>query len=145
VVNRWSRNSADEWIGVFGGRVWRLAQTDDHLLYQVYTKQTVQDSQPPSTDQFKLVNKLQVADDKLKKEMSNHIEDIIDCRDNKSAVEDTVSSTLDATAVLPVDIHSAMLCDYMRLSVNLQSLYDDWTKRGESFFTFNVILCLSKC
>uniref|UniRef100_A0A0B6ZDW7 N-glycosylase/DNA lyase n=1 Tax=Arion vulgaris TaxID=1028688 RepID=A0A0B6ZDW7_9EUPU len=33
---RWKKNSAGEWLGVMAGLVWRLKQTDDRILYQVY-------------------------------------------------------------------------------------------------------------
>lgn len=34
--HRWKKNDLGEWLGVMADRVWRLKQTEDRILYQVY-------------------------------------------------------------------------------------------------------------
>lgn len=99
-------------------------------MYQVYTKQTVKDKQKQ-----KQVNELPLADDFM--ETKNHVDNISDNGNVESASGDIMSSAL--------DIHSTMLRDYLRLSVNLQSLYEDWSKRGnwaKSFISVTVLVGL---
>ncbi|GFO39889.1 N-glycosylase/DNA lyase [Plakobranchus ocellatus] len=37
---RWKQNFLGEWLGVFSGCVWRLKQTDEKILYQVYASES---------------------------------------------------------------------------------------------------------
>ncbi|XP_005095305.2 N-glycosylase/DNA lyase [Aplysia californica] len=156
---RWKRNDRDEWMGVISGCVWRLKQTDEHLLYQVYSpedKAKVKvDKAPIKSDKLTLCPPF--AKESLKASRRNgkrrQVKDepsagfdtpvMKRVKEEASENDEIVSQSLGLngftklTDLINTDDDDsstkAILRDYFQLDTNLDQLYSEWSSKDDHF------------
>uniref|UniRef100_A0A2C9K4U0 N-glycosylase/DNA lyase n=1 Tax=Biomphalaria glabrata TaxID=6526 RepID=A0A2C9K4U0_BIOGL len=159
---RWRKNSSGEWLGVMAGYVWRLKQSDDRILYQVYGKHNTaaRESADINDKSLKLgqsnLNTLYeneaLKDPKIvKNEVKQLAQTTVKGAKTKAStkrsnakcklpqVDSTSSHTIDSSPAvndvsLSDDDHfSSLLHNYFQLGVDLRQLYKSWASKDPYF------------
>ena len=113
------------------GLVWRLKQTDDHLIYQVYgpnKAETGDFKQSNTTQNDKLTSAKLGKRKKVKEEFGGKGKTLkIEKEENILLSEDSREKCLNEK------ITCGILKDYFQLDTNLEQLYEHWSSRDEHF------------
>lgn len=116
---RWKENSPGTWTGVLAGRVWKLSQNDNEILYSTYGGSIGSNHHSFKTDFHSH------KDGKRFKKKSVH--DLN--QSSKFQIEEQNVYISDDNDI----VEERLLTDYFQLCVNLQELYDQWSHKDANF------------
>uniref|UniRef100_UPI00398EBC93 N-glycosylase/DNA lyase n=1 Tax=Pristiophorus japonicus TaxID=55135 RepID=UPI00398EBC93 len=147
---RWQEMSPGHWTGVLANRVWTLTQTEDHIWYWIYCKETENDiplstshrkRKGPSTNTVGVkVKKEQGIKSELKSEDGNVPETETAFLEVKTEpVEQMQQINLTTAGRLKLECstvdegESGILTNYFQLHVRLSELYSHWSQADKNF------------
>ncbi|KAH9500748.1 8-oxoguanine glycosylase ogg1 [Bulinus truncatus] len=145
---RWKKNCHDEWLGVMAGFVWRLKQTEDEILYQVYGKPNfttncstkalhIDGSETYRLFEPKSIENVNKPRSENTHEKLSHQGTCINKNtliSSHPATEKTQTENSLTEKHLPSDEYLyTLLNDYFQLDVDIESLYKSWASKDPYF------------